>query len=104
MSLKYIQDEVDAWTKQFVPQYWTPHEIMVRLTEENGEIAREINHLYGPKRKKPTEEKNHLELEIGDLIFTLTCLANSQNISLDQAFRKTMEKYKARDADRFEKK
>ncbi len=43
MSLKEVQNEVDKWVKQYGIGYWKPHEILARLTEETGELAREIN-------------------------------------------------------------
>ena len=52
MPLKDIQKQVDEWAKQFKIPYWKPHEILARLTEETGELAREINHIYGPKKKE----------------------------------------------------
>ncbi|MDD5552057.1 MAG: MazG nucleotide pyrophosphohydrolase domain-containing protein [Candidatus Pacebacteria bacterium] len=104
MSLKNIQKEVDDWAKQYKIPYWQPHEILARLTEEVGELAREINHLYGPKKKKAEEDKKEIEDEIGDIIFTLCCLANSKNLDLNKAFEKTMQKCYGRDKNRYEKK
>jgi|TARA_Y100000031_G_C8189971_1_gene370903 NTP pyrophosphatase (non-canonical NTP hydrolase) len=104
MVLKDIQKQVDDWTKQFKFPYWKPHEILARLTEETGELAREINHIYGPKRKKSTEELNEMGDEMADIIFTLCCLANSQNIDLDESFKNVMDKCYGRDKDRYEKK
>lgn len=103
MPLKDVQKEVDEWTRQFKIQYWKPHEILARLIEETGELAREINHLYGPKKKKSTEELKGLGEEIADLIFTLCCLANSQGIDLDEAFKRIMKKCYGRDSNRYEK-
>lgn len=51
MSLKEVQNEVDKWVQQHKIGYWKPHKILARLTEETGEIAREINHIYGSKKK-----------------------------------------------------
>ncbi|MEK6934317.1 MAG: nucleotide pyrophosphohydrolase [Nanoarchaeota archaeon] len=104
MSLKNAQEEVDKFTSQFKPQYWQPHEILSRLMEETGELAREINHLYGPKPKKPTEDTRELGEEMADIIFTLCCLANSQKIDLDKSFKRVIDKYYGRDNNRFEKK
>jgi len=56
MSLEDIQKQVDEWTEQFEPQYWPALEMLARLTEETGEVARELNHMYGTKKKKPTED------------------------------------------------
>ncbi len=104
MALKNIQKEVDVWVQQYKIGYWQPLEILARLTEETGELAREVNHRFGPKKKKSSEDLNELADEIGDIIFTLACLANSKNIDLDEAFKRTMNKYYGRDKDRWEKK
>jgi len=104
MTLKDVQDEVHKWASQFDPAYWKPHEILARLTEEMGELAREVNHLYGPKKKKPEEDTNSLEEEVGDIIFTLACLANSKGFSLESAFQRAMDKCYGRDNDRYQRK
>ena len=104
MILSDVQKEVEEWTSQFKIQYWQPHEILARLMEEVGELSREINHMFGPKKKKSFEDTKALEDEIGDIIFTLACLANSKKINLDNAFKSVMDKCYGRDKDRFEKK
>jgi NTP pyrophosphatase (non-canonical NTP hydrolase) len=104
MALKELQEDVDEWISQFTPKYWGPHEILARLMEESGELAREINHLYGPKKKKNSEETKEMGDEIADIIFTLVCLANSKRIDLDKAWGNMMTKYSNRDKDRFNKK
>jgi NTP pyrophosphatase (non-canonical NTP hydrolase) len=71
------------------------------MTEEVGELAREVNHRYGEKPKKPGEEENSLESELGDIMFIVTCFANSLNIDLEKAFDGVMEKYRTRDANRW---
>ena len=102
--MKDIQKEVHELVSQYKVPYWQPLEIMARLTEETGELARELNHRFGPKKKKPTEDNKEVAEEIADIIFTVTCLANSQNIDLDEAFSKVLKKGYERDKDRFEKK
>lgn len=99
-----MQKEVDDWIQLHKIGQWKPHEIMVRLMEETGELAREVNHIYGPKKKKSTEENQEMGLEIGDILFTLSCLANSLGIDLEKAFSKVMDKCYGRDKNRFEKK
>lgn len=102
--MKEMQKEVHDWAGQFTTPYWQPHEILARLTEETGELAREINHIWGPKKKKSTEDLRELSEEMGDIIFTLCCLANSKGIDLDEGFKKVMDKCHGRDKDRYEKK
>jgi NTP pyrophosphatase (non-canonical NTP hydrolase) len=104
MALKKIQKEVDDWISQYKLGYFKPLEILARLTEEVGEVARELNHMFGPKKKKVTEAKADLEEELGDVIYTVVCLANSLGLDLDRAMRKVMKKINTRDKDRWEKK
>lgn len=77
---------------------------MARLTEEVGELARELNHRFGPKKKKDSEDRKEIEDEIADIIFTLTCLSNSLGLDMDRGFRSVMDKLNSRDKDRWEKK
>jgi len=95
------QKELDAWFKENKWDYWKPHEITVRLFEEGGEFARLVNHIYGPKKKKADEATQNLDEEIGDIIYTLICFANSQNIDLDVAIRKSFDKVIKRDKNRY---
>lgn len=95
------QKELDKWMKSQKWQYWTQHEIMVRLMEETGELARLVNHIWGPKKKKSTEDEQELEEEIGDIIYTLICFANSNGIDLDKAIEKSLAKVVKRDKNRF---
>ncbi len=105
MSLKDYQKQVDEWISQYKDGYWTPLEILAHLTEEIGELAREINHRYGKKTKKDSETENTIEAEIADIIFVLICLANRENIDLDKELQKHMkEKEYGRDANRWERK
>ncbi len=102
--MKERQREVDEWVKQYKMGYWKPLEILARLTEETGELARELNHRFGPKKKKDSEDTKDLEDEMADIVFTLCCLANSLDLDLDKGFERTMDKCYGRDKDRWEKK
>jgi NTP pyrophosphatase (non-canonical NTP hydrolase) len=101
MELRELQHQVDQWVNQFEEGYWHPLAQMTKLTEEVGELAREINHYYGQKPKKPEEPPGSIALEIGDILFVLGCFANSLGIDLEQAFTQVIEKYKVRDAERW---
>ncbi len=99
-----MQQEVDNYISQFKAGYFSPLANLARLTEEVGELAREINHYHGEKQKKSTEEPNTIEAELGDNLFVLLCLANSLNIDMTESFNQTMEKFNHRDQHRFERK
>ena len=102
--MKKMQKQVDGWIKQTKVGYFKPLEALARLTEETGELAREINHTFGVKKKKLTEKDKEIADEMGDVVFTLICMANPLKIDLDKAFKKAMEKLNKRDKDRWEKK
>ncbi|EFM09743.1 MazG nucleotide pyrophosphohydrolase [Paenibacillus curdlanolyticus YK9] len=103
-SLSDIQREVDAYISQFKEGYFSPLALLARMTEEVGELAREVNHYYGEKPKKPDEADNSIEMELGDCLFILNCFANSLGIDLTEAHDKVMHKFNTRDADRWTRK
>ena len=101
MSFAEAQAQVDAWISQFEEGYFTPMTLVVRLAEELGELAREVNHRYGEKPKRADEEQGSIAEEISDSMFVLICLSNTLDIDLDQAFGSVMEKFRTRDAARW---
>ncbi|KQX68730.1 MULTISPECIES: nucleotide pyrophosphohydrolase [unclassified Paenibacillus] len=102
-TLKDIQLEVDTYISQFKEGYFSPLSMLARMSEEVGELAREVNHTYGEKPKKSTEEDNSIELELGDILFITICFANSLGIDLTEAHDKIMHKFNTRDAGRWTK-
>lgn len=102
-SLQQLQTEVDQYISQFKEGYFQPLTMLARMTEEVGELAREVNHQYGEKPKKSTEEENSIELELGDILFITICFANSLGIDLTEAYDKVMNKFRTRDAGRWTK-
>jgi len=102
--LAEIQEIVDQYISQFKEGYFSPLSMLARVTEEVGELAREVNHRYGEKPKKPTEDQSDMSSELGDILFIIVCFANSLNISLDEAFDSVMNKYRTRDANRWTRK
>ncbi len=100
-TMKDMQKEVDAYIGQFKEGYFSPLAMMARLTEEMGELAREINHYYGEKPKKTTEKERSIEEELGDVLFVMICMANSLNIDLETAHNIVMNKFNTRDKDRW---
>ncbi|MFC7060435.1 nucleotide pyrophosphohydrolase [Halobacillus seohaensis] len=100
-NTKEIQQRVDRYISQFKEGYFSPLSLQARLTEEVGELAREVNHRYGEKPKKSSETEKALEEELGDVLFVLTCFANSLDIDLSSAFEESMNKIETRDRDRW---
>ncbi|UNM90271.1 nucleotide pyrophosphohydrolase [Vagococcus sp. CY52-2] len=102
-KLTQMQKEVDDYIQQFKTGYFSPLAQMARLTEEMGELAREINHYYGEKSKKLTEKPKTVEEELGDVFIVLLIMANSLDIDLTKVFEDNMKKFYARDSHRFER-
>lgn len=102
--MKEMQQQVDDYIGQFKEGYFPPMELLARLTEELGELSREIQHQYGMKKKKSTEVEKAIDEELGDLLFVLICLANSQQIDMQKSLDQVMQKFQTRDKDRWTKK
>jgi NTP pyrophosphatase (non-canonical NTP hydrolase) len=103
-TLQDVQREIDTLIREeWHSHYWAPLSSLARLTEEVGELAREVNHTYGEKPKKADEEQGNIAAEMGDILFILASLANSLDIDLDEAFEQVMAKYQRRDAQRWKR-
>ncbi|MCD1159950.1 nucleotide pyrophosphohydrolase [Peribacillus frigoritolerans] len=103
-TIQQMQAEVDQYIGQFKKGYFSPLAMLARMSEELGELAREVNHYHGEKPKKATEEENTIEAELGDMLFVLICFANSLGIDLQNSHDLVMEKFTTRDKDRWTRK
>ncbi len=103
MEMSDMQKMVDDYIGQFKAGYFSPLASMARMTEEVGELAREINHYHGEKQKKESEEEQEIAEELADILFITITMANSLDIDLTEAFQETMAKFQTRDKYRFER-
>lgn len=101
MSLADCQQRVDQWISRFEEGYFHPLTNMARLSEEVGELAREVNHRFGQKPKKKDEAQGDLAMEMADILFVLICMANREKIDLQDAFDRMMTKVDQRDTARW---
>ena len=104
MSFRDAQTRVDAWIARFEEGYFDPLTNLARLAEEVGELAREVNHRFGRKTKKPDEPEGDMGMEMADILFVLICMANHEGIDLDEAFGRMMAKVETRDEKRWTRK
>ncbi len=104
MSLAVYQKQIDDMLQGYEKPYWHPLSQFARLAEEVGEVSRILNHEYGDKPKKDGEEHENLADELADVIYAVMCLANSQDIDLDQPLQNAIAKLETRDKGRFKKK
>ena len=101
LSFEEAQKLVDNWISKFEEGYFPPLVQLARLIEELGELSRAVSHQTGVKIPKQNENTHSVEEEFGDLLFLMTCFANAQNISMSNAFTKTLNKIEARDTSRW---
>ena len=104
MTLSDAQRRVDAWISQFEEGYFDPLTNMTRLAAGDGELAREVNHRFGQKTKKPGEAEGDMGMEMADILFVLICMANREGIDLEESFAWMMAKVEGRDATRWTRK
>jgi NTP pyrophosphatase (non-canonical NTP hydrolase) len=100
-TVREFQADVDTWIQQVGGGYWPPHANLARIAEEVGELARLVNHQYGPKPKKPDEQAQELGEELADIVFAVICLANSEGIDLQTSLQQVIDKVWVRDHDRY---
>jgi NTP pyrophosphatase (non-canonical NTP hydrolase) len=95
-----VQYHIEKFFRKMGWALWATPQIHLRLSEELGELAREVSHKYGPKKKKKGEKPSSIKEEAGDLFYTLLCLANKEGFMLGEALMETLEKYRKRDKGR----
>ena len=100
-TIREVQEDVDRWVQAVGGGYWSPHANLARISEEVGELARLINHIYGPKPKKPTEAGQELGEELADILFAVICLANSEDVDLAESLEGVLAKVWSRDRNRY---
>lgn len=93
-SVKESQEKV----KKFVAQYNYETSVENRLLDlcsELGELAKEIlkSNNYGKQEFKINE---HFRDELGDVLFSIICLANSTDTDLEEALSFVLNKYARR--------
>lgn len=94
MELIEIQREIE----RFINEKGLDSTLYVRvidLVSEVGEMAKEV--LKGSEYGKRTFKSNeNLESEMGDILFSLICLANITDINLEDSLKKVLNKYEKR--------
>lgn len=103
LTLKEMQQRLNQYVGQYKVGYFPPLSQVARLTEELGELAREVMAQYGEKPKKDTEAVGSIAEELTDLMISLVIFANSLEIDLAKQFDQNMEKFEKRDQTRFER-
>ena len=71
------------------------HARVLDLVSEVGELAKEVLKItnYGHEPFHPTEDWSG---ELGDILYSLTCIANSTGVDLEEALNQALDKYEGR--------
>ena len=96
MTIKEMQEIVDAWIKQYGVRYFDELTNMAILTEEVGEVARIMARRYGEQSFKEGE-KADLGDELADVLWVLVCIANQTGTDLTEALQRNFDKKTGRD-------
>ena len=72
-SMEQMQQEVDDYISQFKTGYFSPLANLARMTEEVGELAREINHHFGERKRKILKKIIQLKLN-WETIYLFYCV------------------------------
>lgn len=99
LTLSGAQKLVDQWIKTYGVRYFSELTNMAILTEEVGELARQMARTYGDQSFKQGETPN-LGDEMADVLWVLLCLANQTGIDLEEELRRNIEKKTNRDKTR----
>ncbi len=100
ISLCQAQDIIDQWIKEVGVQYFSELTNLAQLIEEVGELARIMSRTYGDQSFKQSDRGSTIEIELGDVLFVLICIANQTGVDLTHALRKSLDKNTSRDRDR----
>jgi NTP pyrophosphatase (non-canonical NTP hydrolase) len=101
MSFAPMQRQVDEWIREHTHGYFQPLQMIARMTEELGELARTVSYRFGEKKPKPGEQTGDIADELCDVIFVSICLANATGIDLDRAWEGLVTKLYQRDVNRW---
>ena len=73
----------------------SPQSRLIDTVSELGEVAKEllVGSDYG---KKSFQQNEKIELEIGDVVFSIIALSNSLDINIEDALQKVLKKYEQR--------
>lgn len=98
MHVSDLQQTIAAFVNRNDLQAPVAHRLL-DLTSEVGELSKEMlkSSAYG---RQPFRKADAWEQELGDVFFSLLCLANSSGVDLESAIHNTLTAYAQRIQDR----
>lgn len=99
-TIRQAQEDIDEWVHTVGVRPFSPLTNLGVLTEEVGEVARLLIRIHGDQSFKDPSEAANLSDELADVLFSLICIANQNDVNLEKALKKNIEKKTNRDTDR----
>lgn len=91
-SIKDIQEYANKMIEERGFEDETPQDILMLLTEELGELAKEVRKSTSIKIDvNKTKRESHIEEEIADVFNYLLAMCRATNVNLFEAFKKKEE-------------
>ena len=100
LSLRELQQKVDAWIQEIGVRYFSEMTNLAVLVEEVGELSRIFSRTFGDQSFKKTDLAYSIPDELADILFVLVCLANQTGVDLASAMEQNLAKKTSRDLDR----
>lgn len=100
LSLRQLQQKVDAWIQEIGVRYFSEMTNLAVLVEEVGELSRIFSRTFGDQSFKKTDLAYSIPDELADILFVLVCLANQTGVDLASAMEQNLVKKTSRDLDR----
>ncbi|HRH30613.1 MAG TPA: MazG nucleotide pyrophosphohydrolase domain-containing protein [Candidatus Paceibacterota bacterium] len=86
-----LQKQVADFMNEMGWQYFDDERLIAKIKEELKEVEDELK----------TDNTLEAEMEYGDLLFAVFCLANAKNINPEVALERAIQKFRTRDKDRY---
>lgn len=101
VAFQNMTNHMQTLVYDFVTKYTLQTDVQSRvldLTSEVGELCKEVLKAtnYGKSELPHGAISADWAEELGDVLFSLICLANSTNIDLDTCLQETLSKYQKR--------
>jgi NTP pyrophosphatase (non-canonical NTP hydrolase) len=97
MDLNFLQNEIKGRGKKMGIRPQTPAEMMLGVTEETGEVAKEValfEKIGNKVNWKRLPDKNLLSEEISHLLVNIFSLASYYDISIEETMQKLFDERK----------
>lgn len=90
---KFIETDYLEWNKYFTHQDKKTEAfvIMLKISEEAGELAREVSRSFGFASKKRLDKPSKLDSELADVLINTILLARCLDIDVKLALERKME-------------